>query len=149
MSDTPTTPTPRTDAFIMAHLGWCPTDWNWRLFARQLERENAALREALSGRTVSCERCNDSATLRDQLRRICLEGFGNQDTIGGEAADDYVLRRLTAMREAIQEAITALFRHDVEAVDLESGEELTMTVTEEDQKSLRSALAKLQPFATP
>jgi hypothetical protein len=43
----PTPPTPRTDAFIMAHLGWCPTDWNWRLFARQLERENADLRKML------------------------------------------------------------------------------------------------------
>ncbi len=71
-------------------------------------KEIAELRQALSGRTVSCERCNDSATLRDQLHRICQEGFGNQDTIGGEAADDYVLRRLTAMREAIREAHNAI-----------------------------------------
>ena len=71
-------------------------------------KEIAELRQALSGRTVSCERCNDSATLRDQLHRICQEGFGNQDTIGGEPADDYVLRQLAAMREAIREAHNAI-----------------------------------------
>jgi len=40
-------PTPRTDAFIVEHQGWGPTDWNWRCFARQLERENAAMREVI------------------------------------------------------------------------------------------------------
>lgn len=40
-------PTPRTDAFIVEHQGWGPTDWNWRCFARQLERENAAMREVM------------------------------------------------------------------------------------------------------
>ena len=40
-------PTPKTDAFIVEHQGWGPTDWNWRCFARQLERENAAMREVI------------------------------------------------------------------------------------------------------
>jgi hypothetical protein len=46
----------------------------------------------------------ENAILRDQLHRICTDGFGNQDTIGGEPADDYVLRQLAAMREAIRQA---------------------------------------------
>jgi hypothetical protein len=95
--------------------------------------EIAAMREALSGRTVSCGQCNDYA--------YKLVGF--EAEVAGLRAEN------EEMREAIREAITALFRHDIEDVHLESGEELTMTVTEEDQKSLRSALAKLQPFTTP
>ena len=43
----------------------------------------------------------ENATLRDQLSRICREGFGDQDTIGQEPADDYVLRQLAAMREEL------------------------------------------------
>lgn len=37
-------------------------------------------------------------TLRNQLSRICQEGFGNDDTIGLEPADDYVLRKLAELR---------------------------------------------------
>jgi hypothetical protein len=47
---------------------------------------------------------DENKVMRDQLYRICKEGFGNQDTIGGEAADDYIVRQLSAMREAIREA---------------------------------------------
>jgi len=35
---------------------------------------------------------------RGQLARICKEGFGNDDTIGLEPADDYVLRKLADLR---------------------------------------------------
>lgn len=45
-------PTPRTDAFILAYV--TKTDWNWRHYSRQLERElnaakaeNEAMREAI------------------------------------------------------------------------------------------------------
>ena len=37
---------------------------------------------------------------RGQLDRICKEGFGNDDTIGLEPADDYVLRQVAKMRAA-------------------------------------------------
>jgi hypothetical protein len=57
-------------------------------FARRLERER------------------DEA--RNQLYRICKEGFGNDDTIGLEPADDYALRKLAEMREAIKDAHSAL-----------------------------------------
>jgi hypothetical protein len=46
----------------------------------------------------------ENAAMREQLARICKEGFDNQDTIGQEPADDYVLRQLAAMREAIGKA---------------------------------------------
>jgi hypothetical protein len=41
--------------------------------------------------------------LRNQLSRICKEGFGNDDTIGGEPADDYVLRMLEKRRNTHRE----------------------------------------------
>jgi hypothetical protein len=50
-------------------------------FARKLERER------------------DEA--RSQLYRICREGFGNDDTIGLEPADDYALRKLAELRQAL------------------------------------------------
>ena len=37
----------------------------------------------------------------NQLARICKEGFDNQDTIGGEPADDYVLRKLAELHQAL------------------------------------------------
>ncbi len=111
-------------------------------------KEIAAMREALSGRTVFCERCNDSATLRDQLHRICQEGFGNQDTIGGEAADDYVLRRLKAMREAIREAAIALdYVSNSEECRIFCAD--SMDIDSGAAPMCAEALAKLQPFITP
>jgi hypothetical protein len=38
---------------------------------------------------------------RDQLCRICKDGFNDQDTIGLEPADDYVLRKLAELRQAL------------------------------------------------
>jgi hypothetical protein len=40
---------------------------------------------------------------KNQLARICKEGFNNQDTIGQEPADDYVLRKLAEMRKVIRQ----------------------------------------------
>lgn len=81
--------------------------------------------------------------LIDQLDRICKEGFDNQDTIGREPADDYVLRQLVAMREAIREAHTALdgclkymLGVSVCNLDLEC----------ETMDDAHHALAKLKPF---
>lgn len=65
------------------------------------------------------------------------------------AGMDDPAKEIAAMREAINAGLIALFRYDVEDVDLEGSEELTITVTEEDQKLLRAAIAKLQPFIKP
>lgn len=72
--------TPRTDAYIGDQDGTYMTEGEIAMcdFARTLEREK------------------DEA--RNQLARICKEGFDNQDTIGLEPADDYVLRKLAEMR---------------------------------------------------
>jgi hypothetical protein len=40
---------------------------------------------------------------KNQLACICKEGFDNQDTIGQEPADDYVLRKLAEMRKVIRQ----------------------------------------------
>ena len=77
--------TPRTDAYIGDENAFIMTEGERAMcnFARQLERElNAAT---------------------NQLARICREGFDNQDTIGGEPADDYVLRKLAEMRKVIRQ----------------------------------------------
>jgi len=78
-------PTPETDAASMAWYG--NKDAVQGDFARQLERER------------------DEA--RDQLARICKEGFGNDDTIGLEPADDYVLRQVAKMREALKKVFNS------------------------------------------
>ena len=46
--------------------------------------------------------------LQDQLYRICKEGFGNDDTIGLEPTDDYVLRKLNELHAANAELIERL-----------------------------------------
>jgi hypothetical protein len=50
--------------------------------------------------TMDLERERDEA--RAQLDRICKEGFGNDDTIGLEPADAYILRKLNDLRGAVQ-----------------------------------------------
>jgi hypothetical protein len=93
----------------------------------------------------------ENAAMRDQLARICAEGFGNQDTIGQEPADDYVLRQLAAMREAIGEAHVFIERHTYSdhAEDC-----LTMCGPDAECdcgqfKERRETLSKLQPFLKP
>ena len=54
---------------------------------------------------------------------------------------------IQALREAVRAASIALLRYDVEDVDLAEGEEMTITVTAEDQQSLRQSLSKLQSLA--
>lgn len=51
------------------------------------------------------ERERDEA--REQLNRICREGFGNDDTVSLEPCDDYVLRMLKQEREQAREAAKA------------------------------------------
>ena len=82
-------PTPETDYEQKIDSG---DTWPLFEFARRLERER------------------DEA--REQLDRICRDGFGYQDTIGGEACADYVLRKLTEERELARELRDALIALD-------------------------------------
>lgn len=59
-------------------------------------------------RAVMRELFEERGRLRNQLARICQEGFGNEDTIGQEPADEYVLRRLTSMRAVLANTSTHL-----------------------------------------
>lgn len=107
-------------------------------FARKLEHERNAAREALSGRTVSCSHCNETAkqldAMRDELQKV------------GQQRDAWAMRcdklGVEAMREAIKEAYEALieaadyFRIDGRSVALN----LPLTP---------AAIAKLQPFIKP
>lgn len=52
----------------------------------QIESERDQLRAEISA-------------LQSQLSRICKEGFNNDDTIGGEPADDYVLRQIGKLKD--------------------------------------------------
>ena len=124
MSDTPI-----TDAAILESKG----HWSFALRDKMetLERENAAM--------------------RNQLERICKEGFGNQDTIGQEPADDYVLRQLAAMREAIREAHAFIERH---TYGDHADDCLTLCGPGAECdcgqfKDRRETLSKLQPFLKP
>ena len=88
-------PTPETDEATVHVNDACefinPPDWEWVVtsnFAGNLE----------------CER--DEA--REQLDRICRDGFGYQDTISLEPCADYVLRKLTEERELARELLIAL-----------------------------------------
>ena len=80
----------------------------------------------------------ENATMRNQLERICKEGFGNQDTIGLEPADDYVLRQLSAMREAIREAYG--FARNI-LKNYECGDDIDC--------ACEHLIEKLQPFLKP
>ena len=54
----------------------------------------------------------DLVVTRNQLDRICEEGFNSDDTIGLEPADDYILRKLAELKQALnqqlQDAVEAL-----------------------------------------
>ena len=52
--------------------------------------------------------CKERDEAREQLDRICRDGFGYQDTIGGEACADYVLRKLKVERELARDLRDAL-----------------------------------------
>ena len=116
-------PTPETDYEQKIDNG---DTWPLFEFARRLERERDEARETLARlrqdladppadvqeavidklclRSVITER-NEA---RDQLDRICRDGFGYQDTIGLEPCADYVLRKLNEERELARELRDAM-----------------------------------------
>ena len=69
----------------------------------ELSAEVADLRGQLAvceehARTTERDMQASIDALTNQLWRICKDGFNNDDTIGGEPADDYVLRQLAKLR---------------------------------------------------
>jgi len=65
--------TPETDAFYRPEFQTYPA----ANFARKLERERDEALEALSGRTVSCERCNEMADRIDELEGRSVHSCGD------------------------------------------------------------------------
>ena len=118
-----TSQTPRTEDEIL-HGSDCYA------FARQLETE---LNEA-----------------RNQLYRICKDGFDMQDTIGMEPADDYVLRQVAAMLDAIKEAGNALIKashvHRAITTYAQDQSDIDKEANRQHCEMLETSLAKLQPF---
>lgn len=106
-------------------------------FARKLERERNAAREALSGRTVSCSHCNETAkqldAMRDELQKV------------GQQRDAWAMRcdklGVEAMREAIKEAHAA--------IDLQLFVRGTKDDTTQVRSQMEAALSKLHPFLKP
>ena len=61
---------------------------------------------SIGGLIDDLKRQRDEA--REQLDRICRDGFGYQDTIGLEPCADYVLRKLNQERELARELRDAM-----------------------------------------
>jgi hypothetical protein len=79
-----------SDHLIAEHTPFTVDQWAKRW------RAEADARNALFLQNKQLER--ELAATKSQLARICQEGFGNDDTIGLEPADDYVLRKLAELR---------------------------------------------------
>jgi hypothetical protein len=73
--------TPETDAFKRT------VGEPWWDFARRLERERDESRASLSGRTVSCSQCNESARTIDQMRKVIREVYYDTETYADGAPD--------------------------------------------------------------
>lgn len=117
----------------------------------RLERERNEAREALSGRTVSCSQCNESAeklsTVYRWIERNHPDGFidsqshlQNLDRVADAWHD-----KLEAMREAIREA------HDALKQWPKAGHGMSTDFTKQSEAFCKgqAALAKLQPFVKP
>jgi hypothetical protein len=135
--------TPETDAHMLG--GSYSFDVE---FARRLERErdearkllrdanrgaerNAHISQSLASQLVESRRELDEA--RAQLYRICCEGFDNQDTIGLEPADDYVLRKLADLRQALSGRTVSCSQCNESARKLADAEaELSISNSERD-----------------
>lgn len=154
------TDTPETDAERrqLKKSKSYPTDPVPADFARKLERERNAAREALSGRTVSCSQCNELASKlvaneayqmgliaeRDEAR----EALENHLALTIHSCSPYCQRplcvanrQIAEMREAIKEA------HD--AIDLQLFVRGTKDDTTQVRSQMKAALAKLQPHLKP
>ena len=65
--------TPRTDEWLMGHADELPVEWMFQMLehARQLERENAALREVIKSNIIDIGQLSEEAvTLREDKERL-------------------------------------------------------------------------------
>jgi hypothetical protein len=105
MNDTPET-MQALDAILREH-GELHEDTAPAILVRLCKKLERELNEVKAANVIIGEREGELVAklcfCRDQLGRICKEGFDNQDTIGQEPADDYVLRKLAEMRKVIRQ----------------------------------------------
>jgi hypothetical protein len=85
--------------------------------------------------TMGLERERDEA--RAQLYRICKEGFGNDDTIGLEPGDDYILRQLAKMRDAIKLYMQIIGSPDVQPSEHWSDDDDLAQAWDKGQEALK------------
>lgn len=68
--------TPETDALILSKSGFGPTDWEWRLHSRRLERERDEAREEWGKSSMDAAQLLSEKTKimaeRDQLKEALL-----------------------------------------------------------------------------
>ena len=94
----------------------------------------------------------------NQLDRICKDGFGNDDTIGLEPADDYVLRQLKNERDEARQKL-AVFQELLN--DLADPLEIIINYWDQDERlesmtaacwntvgTAEKALQKIRPHLT-
>jgi hypothetical protein len=74
-------PTPETDTleFALSALNFYDRYYKTLTLARGLERERDEARDVLSGRTVSCSRCDQAAVERDEAREESKMWKANHD----------------------------------------------------------------------
>lgn len=104
--------TPETDAALVDHMPKDATEWSEHylalsIHARKLERERDELCQALLGRTVSCEQCNEAARkieeMREAIKVAWIEIQYAESSFAGlalrvcpnDSAVDSVLNRMT------------------------------------------------------
>jgi hypothetical protein len=96
------------------------------------------------------ERDIERDALQSQLVRICKEAFGYDDTIGGEAGDDYVIRQVGKLQSRVKEleALVDYWKktHETERLSRiedirEVKEQLTTALA--DKRRLSEALDKI------
>ncbi len=106
------TPTPETLLFDQTVRG-TPLEKYWSAIGKceKLERERDEAIAALSGRTVSCSRCNEVAKQNEAMRELLREIRGGEVNAQDEADKflrDHEPSELSKMREAIQDAVGML-----------------------------------------
>lgn len=128
-------PTPETDAHAMDwhRQGMVSTEggaWVGVYLARRLERERNEARELL-------------ASEKSTRNAIIAKGIETERQLA-EAREENA-----RLREAINQAHKVLCCYDIAECDLDEFEELVITITNNDLRSLRNTLATLEPLLTP
>lgn len=98
----------------------------------ELEREIAELRQALTGRTVSCHACNQSAMERDMLRENIHEALEE-------------IKELTKERDEAR-ATVAEMRNDISIWDVQFGDQVHYAYRIPDSQDGKSTLMPPHEF---